>query len=64
LPATSAADAEVILDFTRTDDWFDGRLRRLTFITSAEITDVVLDLELRKPMSAAEREHGHTDSGR
>jgi hypothetical protein len=45
--AMTAADAEAVLDFPATDDWFDGRLRRLTFMTGREVTDVVLDLELR-----------------
>jgi hypothetical protein len=52
----TAADAEAILDFTGTDDWFDGRLRRLTFITGREATDLVLDLELPNSTLAAERE--------
>jgi hypothetical protein len=54
--AMTAADAEAILDFSATDDWFDGRLRRLTFITGGEVTDVVLELELPNSMPAAERE--------
>jgi hypothetical protein len=59
--AMAAADAEVVLDLAGTDnpwtdDWFDGRLKSLTFITSDEVTDVVLNLELPKPMAPAERE--------
>jgi hypothetical protein len=46
--AMTAADAEAILEFAETDDWFDGRLRRLTFITNGESTDVVMDLEYWK----------------
>lgn len=54
--AMTAADAEAILEFSKTDDWFDGRLRRLTLITSRETTDVVMDLELPNPLRAADRE--------
>jgi hypothetical protein len=54
--AMTAGDAEAILDFSATDDWFDGRLRRVTFITGEEVTDLILDLDLPNSMPAAERE--------
>ena len=59
--AMTAADAEVLLDLGGTDepssdDWFDGRLQGLTFITSGEVTDVVLALDVPKPMAPANRE--------
>jgi hypothetical protein len=55
-PAMTASHAERLLDFTKTDDWFDGQLRRLTFTTSRALTDVVLDLDLPNASKPAERE--------
>lgn len=54
--AMTAADAEAILDFTGNADWFDGRLRRLTFITGRKFTELVLDLDLPGATAAAARE--------
>jgi hypothetical protein len=59
--AMTAADAEAVLDPGGTDDpssddWFDGRLQGLTFITGGEATDVVLALDVPKRGAPADRE--------
>jgi hypothetical protein len=57
--AMTAADALLDLggtDDPSSDDWFDGRLQGLTFITSEEVKNVVLALEVPNPMAPAGRE--------
>jgi hypothetical protein len=48
-------DFEAQLDFAETDEWFDGKLRDITYATDGQRTEVVLELDMPVRAGAAER---------